>query len=446
MRENGVISIYTMESIISYAKEKWVHAGFQKYLRNTGWMFAAKIATFFTSFLTVAIVARYLGPENLGKLDYAQSFVAIISVFASLGIDQILYRDLISHPERENLLLGTAIFSKLFFGTIAFFLSITISYIIGNDLILTILIGLCATTFIISPIGTIGILFNAHVKTKYNAQVSIFLAFFIPALKISIVFLDKGIIFFAATILIEALISMLWSLYIYTTHFHNNPLLWRFDWGIFQELMRNSWPLLLAGFSGYIYAKIDQVLILHYMDSATVGIYGVAVKLTQIWAFLPGLIITSLFPAIINARNNNFVLYANRFKKLSLISILATIIIAVPLYVFAPFIIKIIFGEAFMAASPVLRIYLWTSIAITLVVLSQHYLIAEKLNRIFLYTSIIGAVINILLNIILIPAFGAKGSAVGTLISYISVFISLFIFKKSRNGILRLFILSKLSK
>ncbi len=427
---------------MAYIKEKWQHVGFQKYLRNTGWMFAARIVTFFTSFLTVAIVARYLGPENLGKLDYAQSFVAITSVFASLGIDQILYRDLISHPEKENVLLGTAVFSKLFFGVLSFFLSIIISYFIGNDLILTILIGICASTFIISPVGTIGILFNAQVKTKYSSQVSIFLAFFIPALKIIIVFLDKGIIFFAMTILVEALISMLWSLYIYITRFKNNPLLWKFNWDIFRELMKNSWPLLLAGFSGYIYAKIDQVLILHYMNSATVGIYGVAVKLTQIWAFLPGLIVTSMFPAIVNARNNNFSLYAKRFKKLSLMTTLATMVIAIPLYIFAPIVIKIIFGDAFMAASPILRIYLWTSVAITLVVLSQHYLIAEKFNKIFLYTSIIGAASNIVLNIILIPLFGPKGSAIGTLISYLSVVLSLFIFKKSRDGIIKLFMLS----
>jgi len=424
---------------ISYIKEKWAHAGFQKYFRNIGWLLVARVTTFITSFLTVAIVARYLGPENLGKLDYAQSFVAILSVLASLGIDQILYRDLITHPEKENELLGTAIFSKLIFGIFAFMLSITISFLLGNDAILTILIGICALTFIISPIGTVGVLFNAQVKAKYSSQISIFLAFFIPALKILIVFLNKGIIFFALVISVETVISAIWYIYIYIVRFGSNPFLWNFRLDVFKQLMRDSWPLLLAGFSGYIYAKMDQVLIMHYIDSATVGIYGAAVKLTQIWAFLPGLIITSMFPAIMNAKKTHFSLYAKRLRTLTGITVGITFAIAFPLYIFAPFIINIVFGDAFSGAAPILRIYLWTSIAITLVVLAQHYLIAENLSRIFLYTSIIGAVANIVLNILLIPQFGPQGSAWGTMLSYLIVVVSLLIFKKSREGLINVF-------
>lgn len=418
-------------------KGDWNREGFKKYFANTGWLFAARMVSFFTSFLTVAIVARYLGPENLGKLDYAQSFVAIISVFASLGIDQILYRDLVAHPEKESELLGTAIFSKMFFGTIAFLLSVGISIVIGNSNILTLLIAICASTFIISPVGTVSTFFNAQVKSKYSSHIVIFLSLFLPAIKLLIVFFKQGIIFFAVILIIEALITSAWSLYIYIARFKGSPGSWRFHASIFKQLMRDSWPLLLAGLSGYIYAKMDQVLLQHFIDSAAVGIYGAAVKLTQVWAFLPGLIITSLFPAIVNARKTHFKSYATRLKSLVGITTGATVAIALPLFIFAPFVINIVFGEAYTASSPILRIYLWTSVAITLVVLAQHYLIAENMSRIFLYTSIVGATANILLNIILIPTYGLAGSAWGTMVSYIMVILSLFLFKRSRNGILQ---------
>lgn len=425
---------------IAYIKEKWNHAGFRKYLHNTGWMFGARIISFVTSFFTVAIVARYLGPENLGKLDYAQSFVAIISVFASLGIDQILYRDLITHPEKENEFLGTAIYSKLVLGIFAFILSVVISILLGNEMLITTLVGICSLTFVINPIGTVGILFSAQVQARYSSHIAIFLAFFIPGIKLLAIFLHKGIIFFAVIIFIEALISTLWSIYIYKVRFKKHPAAWRFEMDIFTKLMHDSWPLLLAGFTGYVYAKMDQVLLLHFMNSATVGIYGVAVKLTQIWAFLPGLIITSLFPAIVNARKTDFGLYAKRLRALCGLTVGVTILIALPLFIFAPFIIHLIFGDAFITASPVLRIYLWTSVAITLVVLAQNYLVAENLSRVFLYTSIIGAVTNIVLNVLLIPPYGAIGSAWGTMASYLMVVVSLFIFKKSRDGIMSVFV------
>lgn len=427
------------EEALTSVRQWWQHAGFQKYFKNTGWLFVARIVSFFTSFLTVAIVARHLGPENLGKLDYAQGFVAIISVFASLGIDQILLRDLVTYPERENELLGTAIFSKLFFGALSFILAITTSHFLGDDLLLTGLIGICALTFLINPIGTVGVLFNAQVKAKYSSQISIFLAFFIPALKILVIFLDRGLIYFALIILVESFISALWSIHIYITCFQNKPSSWKFRLNTFKLLLKDSWPLILAGFSGYIYAKIDQVLLLHMVNSTAVGIYGVAVKLTQIWAFLPGMIIGSVFPAIVNAKKTNFSLYAKRFRALTGLTVGLTALIALPLFIFAPLIIKIVFGEAFIGATPILRIYLWTSIAITLVILVQHYFIAENFTRIFLYTSIVGATTNVILNVILIPIFGSQGSAWGTMLSYLSVVLSLFLFKKSRDGIMKIF-------
>ena len=428
-----------VELSIDYIRQKWQHVGFQKYFQNTGWMFAAQIISFLTSFFTVAIVARYLGPANQGMLNYAQSFVAIISVFASLGIDQILYRDLIAHPEKEKEYIGTAMYSKLVLGAIAFILSVVISLLVDRNFLLTILIGICALTFVVNPIGTVGTLFNAKVKSKYNSYITIFLAFFIPLLKLAVIFWNKGIIYFALIILVQAIVSTVWMVYIYTVKLGNNILSCKFHLDILKQLLRDSWPLLLAGFSGYIYANIDQVLLLHYIDSATVGIYGVAVKLTQVWAFLPGLLISSLFPAIVNAKKVNFEMYAKRFRALSGITLGATVAIALPLFIFAPFVIGIIFGNAYIGAVPILRIYLWVSVAITLVLLVQQYFITENFTGIFLCTSIIGAASNVILNVILIPRFGSMGSAWGTMISYLSVVASLFLFKKSRDGIISVF-------
>jgi O-antigen/teichoic acid export membrane protein len=416
----------------------WSREGFKKYFANTGWLFGARMITFLTSFLTVAIVARYLGPENLGKLEYAQSIVAIVSIFATLGIDQIVFRELINQPEKENELIGTAIASKLIFGSFAFCLSIVISIILNNEPLITGMIALIAATFFLNPIGTLNILFNARVQAKYASQITIFLAFFLPALKLLTVYLGKGIIYFAAIILIEATASAVWSLYVYIFRFKKNPRAWRSRVHIFKSLMIDSWPLFLAGLSGFIYGKMDQVMILHFLDATTVGIYSVAVKLTQVWAFIPSMIIGSLFPALISSRATNYTSYARRFKALSGITIGITALIAVPLFIFAPYVILLIFGKSFMAASPVLRIHLWISLAGTMTALIQHFLIAENLGKIFLYSSVIGASANITLNIILIPILGAPGAAWGTMISYFVVIISLFLFKESRTGIFKI--------
>ena len=87
---------------ISYLKEKWAHAGFQKYFINTGWMFMSKIICMTISFVTTIYIARNLGPENYGQLSYAVSFISIFGFIAALGIDNALYRDLIKNYNKKD--------------------------------------------------------------------------------------------------------------------------------------------------------------------------------------------------------------------------------------------------------------------------------------------------------------------------------------------------------
>lgn len=413
----------------------WNVDGVRKYAKNTGWMFAARGAMFFTSFFTIAIVARYLGPENLGKLSYAQSFVAIISVFATLGISQVLVRDLTKFPERQYELLGTAILSQFVFGILAFFAAIGLSLYLDSEPILTVLIGITAFTFIVNPLGTVNNLFQARVEARYASQITIFLAFFIPLLKLLIIYFDKGIIYFSLILIMEAVISTAWSLYIYITRLHLNPLRWKFTKTVFIKLMGDSWPFLFAGLFGYLYARIDQVMLQHYLGSTSVGLYDIAVRLTNIWSFIPAIIIASVFPAIVKARETDYLVYLKRFRALiiftSALSLLATIF----MFALAKPVILVIFGEQYIDSVPILQIYIWSAILAILGVLAQQYLITENKGRVNLLLTIIGATVNISLNLYMIPNYGMAGAAISTLFSYAMIPFGLLLFKQTRHDL-----------
>jgi len=411
----------------------WDPQGFKKYFKNTGWLFLARGVTFLTSFFTIAIVARYLGPENLGKLSYAQSFVSILSIFASLGINQILYRDLTAEPERENEFLGTAIASQFIFGTLAFFTSIGLSIWMGNTSILTTLIAITAFTFILNPLGTIGILFQARVEAKYISQITIFLAFFIPALKLLIVFFDKGIIYFALILLVESGLSTAWVLYIYIKKLHLSPLNWRITRPVFTKLMRDSWPFLFAGLFGYLYARVDQVMLQHYMGSTSVGLYDVAVRLSNIWSFIPALIIASIFPAIVSARKTNHAEYLKRLKSLTILIMIITFFIAFFVFIFSKIIVLIIFGNQYLESVAALRIYIWSGVLAILGTLAQQYLITENKGGINLILTMFGAIVNICLNLYMIPHYGMVGASISTLFSYAMVPFGLLLFSQTRK-------------
>ncbi|MEZ4195106.1 MAG: flippase [Candidatus Paceibacterota bacterium] len=413
----------------------WNKDGFKKYFKNTGWLFAARGATFVTSFLTMAMVARYLGPENLGKISYAQSFVSILSVFASLGIDQILYRDLTAKPEKEHGLIGTAVLAKFIFGFFAFVLSIVLSLSIDNETLLTQLVAITAFTFLINPLGTIAILFQAKVQARYTSHATIFIAFFIPILKILVIVFDKGVLFFAGLLVIEALISTVWSLYIYINKFKQNPLEWKFEWSIFKQLMNDSWPFLFAGFFSYIYARIDQVMLQQYLGSTSVGLYDVAVRISNIWSFIPALIISSVFPALVSAKKISRLSYLQRYRALTILVMAITLAVTLFVFIFARPIILILFGEKFIESIILLQIYIWSGAVGILGILVQQYLITENKGRIHLYLTLTGALINISLNLFMIPRYGAVGAAISTLFSYSVIPLGLLFLRQFRDDL-----------
>ena len=417
----------------------WNKEGFKKYFANTSWMFLAQIVIFITSFFTVVIVARYLGPENLGKLTYAQSLVGLFAIFASLGIDTVLYREFIAHPEKENDLFGTAILIKLFSGFIAFLSVISLSYFLESEPLLTFLVSISALTFLINPLGVISVFFNSKVLSKYSAQVSIFLALFLPLLKIIFIYLHLGIIYFAATLVLESMLSVLYLLYVYVTKFHNSPLTWRFDTSILKNLAKDSWPLMLAGFSAQIYSNMDQIMIQNFLNSTSVGIYSVATRLAFITQTFPLIIASALFPALLNAKKHARTIYLQRFRTLIKFSIGITSIFVLLVFIFAPIIVGTIFGADFSDSIPTLRIYIWSTLGMVLMGLINKYLVAENLGKTFFAITLVGVFTNVVLNTIFIPLWGISGAATATVMSYILMLISLLLFKKTRCGLVEIF-------
>lgn len=416
-------------------KGDWNPEGFKKYFYNMGWMFVARMVAYAVSFATIAIVARYLGPENFGKLSYAQVYVSIFSVFATLGIDQILQRDLIAHPEREYELLGTAFCTRIIFGLATFVVTIVSAFVLNEDAILTWMIGIISLSFIVQPSNVVAQVFAAEAKSKYLAYATIVVAFVIPLTKLILVFLGQGILYFAAVLTLETLIYGLAYFAFYRYLLHRSPTKWTFSYQQAGALLKDSWPLMLASFSGYIYGRIDQVMILHYLDSTSVGLYDIAVRITEMLGFVPGVIIGSLFPAVVNARKQSQVEYVKRWRALVLLTTGIATVSALVIYVIAPIFITILFGSEFTGAISLLKIYVWSIIGTMGIILMQQFFIVEHRSQLFLIFSMLGATCNVLLNILLIPKFGMHGAAYATLITVTLVVVSFVIIRPYLTGI-----------
>jgi len=433
MQETSEETLYTptenmYQRFVSLTKT----TGFKKYFKNTGWMFFAKVASMLVSFIATSYIARNLGPTNYGELSYAISFVSIFSFIAALGIDQILYRDLIKYPEKVNDYMGSAIILRTITSAIAIALCLLFAFVLSPKDVSFFLIFIICISFLFNTFQIIGLEFQAHSQAKIPSLISLGITIILNILKIVVIAFDKGVIYLALILLLESILYAV-GLFIYRTKIYGSTREWRFNKGIAKDILSNSWPLIFSSAFAIIYARIDQIMIKNMLGAESVGLYDAAVRLSEVWYFIPTLVISSLFPAIVNAHKTSLAQYYSRSRKLILFLFLFSSGTALLTYVFAPYIVYIVFGTGFLGAVPLLKIYIWSNIATALNAFTLNYLVIENKRKTIFISSFVGMALNVILNIILIPQYGSVGSAIATLISYSSLFLFIFTVKGSKN-------------
>lgn len=395
------------------------HQGFMKYFKNTSWLFAEKILRMIVGLFVGIWVARYLGPEQFGLFSYAQSFVGLFTAIAGLGLDGIIVRELVKDPSKQAVLLGTAFRLKLIG---ALFVLITLAAAVQlshQDSLTTLLIFIIASATVFQSFNVIDFFFQAKVLSKYVVYANIISLLTSSLIKIGLILSNAPLIAFAGVILFDSLVLMLGFVYFFQRNSKINFKKVQFNKSVATELLKDSWPLIISGLVVSIYMKIDQVMIKEMLDLQAVGQYAAAVRLSEAWYFIPMVISSSLFPAIVNAKKQSEALYSERLQKLYDVMVWMAIAIALPVTFLSDWIVSLLYGEQYAQAGNVLVIHIWAGVFIFLTVASGKFLIAENMVRKTFYRNVIAMICNIILNIVLIDELGIEGAAIATLISWI---------------------------
>jgi len=298
--------------------------------------------------------------------------------------------------------------------------------------------GILSGTFIFNAFQIISFEFQARVESKYPSIISFAVALILNTLKIIVIINGGGVIYLASILLLESILYAVFYLFFYRRKLGEKISEWKFDKNISLTLIKDSWPIIFTSAFALIYARVDQILIKHLMDSSYVGIYSSAVAVAEAWYFIPNIIMPSLFPAIINAKMSSEEIYHSRIRKLSLLLLVLSVGVASLTTIFAPLIMRLIYGSAFIGGAIILQIYVWSSVGTFLGNLAMNYLIAENKKKLLALINFVPMVINIILNLMFIPKYGIVGSAYATLISYTLGPISLLFFKGPRKIFLRI--------
>ncbi|MFA6918689.1 MAG: flippase [Patescibacteria group bacterium] len=414
------------------------HHGFRRYLKNTGWMFLGQAVSMASSFVVVIFLARYLGPDNYGLLNYVMSFCIIFAFLAGFGIDSVLNRELVKNPQRYNEYLGTGFIIKFLGAFLCIGVIALSAYIMRLDFFSKTLIFIYSLSFIFQSFYVISVFFQSRVEAKYNRIAEIIYNVISLIIKLLLIYFGLGVFWLVLAYAFDTAILSFCYLVIYKKNKLkvNN---WRFNSGLAKTLLRDSWPLMFSSLAITIYMKIDAVMIRSMLNDNAVGIYAAAAKLSEAWYFIPGIICGSVFPAIVNAHRTDSIQFTKRLKKVYSLMFWLSFLIALVITFSSEFIIRLMYGSAYASAAPILSVHVWSGVGVFLGVAVTQYLIVENYNRIFFYSTSASAILNVVLNFILIPRIGIMGAAIATLISYFSATLFILFFKKSRKQALNIF-------
>jgi O-antigen/teichoic acid export membrane protein len=411
--------IFAILEKITPKQYRWIlsHDGFRRYFANTGWMFGGQLVALATSFFIGAWLARYLGPENYGIINYALAFSGLFAFISSLGVNAILTRELVKTPEKSRQLLGTSFILKLIGGFIALIL-VTIAAFIWEDSSLNrILIIVFSFSFIFQSFNVISSFFSARVESRYNSLVQVISILISAVLKVIFIFSGLGLVYLIFIFMADSI----WQALLFQYNYRRQGFKiseWYFDKKLARKIWSGSKLLMLSAAAGYIIYRIDQVMIGNMINEVAVGMYAVAIKCVEVWYFIPAIITSSLLPAIINARKTDERIYRSRLKILYKLMLFLSLLIAIFTTIFARPLLIFIFGGQYQASVLILQIYVWSSLGLFLsMAMSQALLTENKLKTIF-FSNLGAMVVNVVLNVFLIARLGIIGAAWATLITY----------------------------
>lgn len=406
---------------------------FPRILENSKWLLFDNIVRFGGGFLVTAWMARYLGPGQFGAFNYAFAFASFFTFLGTLGLNEIIVRNIIRIPSQRDDIIGTAFLLRILGGTIAFgFALALISFFSPSDTTTHWLVGILTAGIIFQSFDVIDFYFQSQLQSRYVVWARIVAFIFVSLFKIFLILKHASLIAFAWAWSLEFLLAGIGLVFVYRLRGFSLKIE-RFQNRIAQSLMRDSWPMILSGIAVMINMRIDQIMIRHMLGEREVGIYAAAAKVSEAWYLIGMIIISSTFPIIMNLKKESESLYRKKCRQLYKVLIIVGAVAFCATFLMAKPIIFLLYGQAYSQSSAVLSMHVLGVVFVYLGAASTYALVANGLQKYHIYRTVLGCAVSVVLNLILIPRFGLMGAVYSMLCSYcISVFSILF-FKETKT-------------
>lgn len=400
-----------------------------KIFQTSGWLLVDKIARLLFGLITMAMIARHIGPEAFGIWNFAIALTTIAGGLAILGLDKVVVKEMVSFPDRQDMILSTALAMRIAAGVLSCLICIAIVGFTKSSLYLvcTVITGF---NIVLQSFDVFDYLYQANnqVQKVIIPKVSVFI--FFCAIKLLFIVFNGSLITFVWLSFIELLITYIIILVFYLGKSQVNFVA-AFSKKEAGRLMVHSWPLMFTGILVLLYMKSDQLLLDMFGNPVQLGEYAAAARISELWYAIPTVISTALLPGLVQKKQTDIQAYWKTIEKWLRFSFWVSITIATGMSFMAGKLTAMLYGARYPHSGMILVIHVWANIPVFLCVVIMQHQIVEGTYKTNLYATIVGLFVNVIINILLIPSMGGVGAAISTVASYVSLCITVILLDKS---------------
>ena len=386
--------------------------------------------------LVGALVARYLGPAQLGQLAYAASLVSLVLPLVLFGLDQVAVRNFVQQPENRQQEFWAVFFSRFFFGVFFFLVFVTLLTTgvlkIENRsdfwILLYAFLGL-----LIHCLYSVKLLLEAEVLSKWTVWITNLWLLVASVAKLLLIWNEAPVESFALLQLAITVFTAV-TLYIVVNRLSLLPKFTMPNGRMLSELLVECWPLALSGLAVALYVSLDISMLKWMVSSQEAGIYSVAASLSAFWYFVPVALQSTFMPILARQFSDCPEEFGDSYRKYLDLNIFCGFIAVAIGWLIVPFVIQSVFGPKYQASCTIFRLHIFSLFFVFVGVSAGTKMTILGLHKLNLLVRLLGASMNILFNILLIPFFGGVGAACATIVAYsFAGYVALWLFFKTNQ-------------
>lgn len=409
--------------------------GIKKYFFNTFWLLADQGQKLIFSFVVGIFVVRYLGPAEYGKFSFATGFVGLFAAISQMGLASIVVRDIVKKRFELNQIMGAAWALQFFGGLMTFALASLSSFFLGSSDTVKYLVVIISSAEAIKSFSVIQLYFEAKIRTKNLAKVSLFQSIVTTSIKAALIIFQADVLWFGVVVLIDTILAAIGLVFIY--RWEGRKI---FDWKIKKtvliKILKDSWPLVFYGMAINVQGKIDQVMLGNMVGEEVVGQYSIAMRICGIVVMIPFMVQKSLAPSIADAKTKGELIYRPRLLNLYRLFFLMFLVFGGSTFLVSETLVVMIYGTEFQEAGMLLSLFAIKMLFNFMGIAKSVFITNEDLFKHGMLAAIVSAIVNVSANFFLIPLYESKGAILATIISHTCfVFIIDLINPKARNNL-----------